>query len=209
MPIILVLITSCQQTTIGSDTFADVKDVGAIQVYDAFNGATIGATWTGNDNTVLSLNAGSLEVTNTSDQFVATASPKLTQTYSDVSIEVKAKWVSGIKNNGFGIHFRDSGSGKQYRFLISENGSYILTIGAVSIVDWTSSTTINKGDWNTLRIDCIGNHIVGYINGTLVVDKANSAYATGTVSLAVSDIQTVRFDDYKCWYWMRVNNGAR
>lgn len=198
-----VTISGCKPAT---DVIDDaLEGVGAIQAYDYFNRAELGSEWTkGNAFGSYSINNGELEVTCTSTESVAWMRPTGIDAYSDISAEVDIKWISGIENNGSGIMFRDgTEQNEQYRFLISHYGSYTLTYGITPIVAWTASTAITKTGWNTLRVECVDTNIMCYINGAKVIETTSSALTSGYVCLTVSDPQTVHFDNFKAWYWMR------
>ena len=48
---------------------------------------------------------------------------------------------------------------------------------------WTASNSINKNGWNTLRVRAVNNNLRYFINGTLVWNANNSAFARGTVGV--------------------------
>ena len=62
-------------------------------------------------------------------------------------------------------------------WLMKTNGS------AVVIQPWTFSSTINKQDWNTLRVVANENIMNFYINGTLVYTLDDDTYDSGYVGV--------------------------
>jgi hypothetical protein len=205
LAIITLAYCSCEETGIA----AEIEQVGTIQLFDHFSRSSLGTTWEGNANGQYSINEGELEITCTSDDFIAAAKPYISEDYADITLEVNTKWISGIENNGYGIMFRDTGAGnEQYRFGINKQGSYFLALGTTMLVDWTASTFINQAGWNELKVQCVGSDIECYINDTEVVNISNSALISGEIYLFVANRQTVHFDDYTCLYWLRVDIGA-
>jgi hypothetical protein len=182
--------------------------IGTVFYYDYFNRSDTSSTWSTNAYGLFSTNNGEYEITCTSTQYVAKSKPINLPKTQDFRIQVKTKWLSGISNNGYGIIFRDQETGNnQYRFLISNAGSFTLLVGTTPIVDWTYSNKILIGSYNTIKCECVESSIKCYINDTLVTNASNSAFTSGYCYLTVSDQQTVRFDDFKIWYLLRVDIG--
>lgn len=52
---------------------------------------------------------------------------------------------------------------------------------ATALKDWTTSSAIKMGDWNTLKVVAVGSSLKYYINGTLVWTGTHSSLRTGYV----------------------------
>ncbi len=132
------------------------------------------------------------------------------QNHSNVVMEVTTNQLSEFENNAYGIMCRadESNNGDGYYFLISGDGFYSIAKGegddVNQIVDWTTSSTINKGsDRNTMRAVCIDDYLALYVNDKFVVDAHDSSFIAGYAGFVGTvneggDI-TVSFDDLTIW----------
>ena len=59
------------------------------------------------------------------------------------------------------------------------NGTY------VALKNWTTSSAIVQGGWNTLKVTASGSTLKFYINGTLVWSGADSSYPSGRVGIGM------------------------
>lgn len=59
------------------------------------------------------------------------------------------------------------------------NGSY------TALKNWTSTSAIVQGGWNTLKVTANGSSLKFYINGTLVWSGTDAAYASGRVGIGM------------------------
>ena len=76
-----------------------------------------------------------------------------------------------------------------YYFAYSNDGSYCVfkfkNSSYSALQGWTSTTAINQGGWNTLKVVAEGSSLNFYINNILVWSGSNSALATGKVGIAM------------------------
>ena len=119
-------------------------------------------------------------------------------------IEVDAFIVSAVPYGGAMVVCRGSQtSGDFYAFTLSPDGSVDISdyldggeqiARAGNLPDGTMST-----GWNHLRIDCTGNHLAFYVNGTLGLERDIDELAQGEIGLGAggaSEGRTeVRFDN--------------
>ena len=120
------------------------------------------------------------------------SSTKHTNTYSTLTYEARMKREGGA-NNSNSLIIRGNGvlnaSGwwtHMYAFNYNRNGQFsVWKDNEIAIKDWTSSTHINGDGWNTLKVTASGNQLKFYINGHLVWQGSNSAYASGTVGIGM------------------------
>ena len=59
------------------------------------------------------------------------------------------------------------------------NGTY------TALKNWTSTSTIDQGGWNTLKVTANGSTLKFYINGTLVWSGVDSTYGSGRVGIGM------------------------
>lgn len=108
------------------------------------------------------------------------------QSYGDVQVEVDTTRLAGTSDNRFGLICRYQDAENFYVFIISSDGYYATAI----IKDGTSSllgqemmaydAAIIHGDGpNHLRFDCIGNTLMGFVNGQRVAVANDSTFTTG------------------------------
>jgi len=123
------------------------------------------------------------------DQFSST---KHTNTYSTLTYEARMKREGGAKNansliiRGNGVLNPNGWWTHQYAFNYNRNGQFsVWKDTEIALKDWTSSIHINGDGWNTLKVTASGNQLKFYINGHLVWQGSNSAYASGTVGIGM------------------------
>jgi len=93
-----------------------------------------------------------------------------------VVIRAGAKYTDqNLWHPGYGFGYRNNGT---YRVLRLNNDGTI-----TQLKGWTASDSINKNGWNTLRVRAVNNNLRYFINGTLVYNANNSAFARGTVGV--------------------------
>ena len=76
---------------------------------------------------------------------------------------------------------------KEYKFQYSNDGwiSVWKVNGSTvtALLSWTSTTGINNGNWNTLKVTATGSQLKFYINGVLKVSGSDSDFSTGRVGI--------------------------
>jgi hypothetical protein len=108
--------------------------------------------------------------------------------FTDVIIEVETYKASGGDDNGFGVICRQEDLENFYFFEISSDG--YAWIGkyfqgeTVSLSNVIQTTEINQGNsTNSLRVECVGNRLSLFVNGTLVIETNDSDLTHGDVGL--------------------------
>ncbi|MGR3317593.1 MAG: Lcl domain-containing protein [Candidatus Anammoxibacter sp.] len=133
------------------------------------------------------------------------------EVFSDVIIEaeIKTKLLDNSTSNfaQAGIFFRSQPSREQFSlWILQENEIYFIDkwffdggiLGFETIASGFA-TSLNKGDWNKVRVDCIGNKFTIFINNVFVTSFIDSDFPDGTVGLHAfhqGDAFTL-FDDVK------------
>ncbi len=120
-------------------------------------------------------------------------------TYKDFKIEVIAKHISGIENNGFGISWGNNGK-NIYAFQISANGYFVFNKevnGKVkSISGWLKSEYIHKlNRANRLSVEREGERLKFYINDKKVYEAAFESFTGNRIGFRVDHNQAVEFDN--------------
>jgi Domain of Unknown Function (DUF1080) len=117
--------------------------------------------------------------------------------YSDVDVSVGFKPISGSEDASGGIVFRFS-EGRYYvvranalednfRLYYYDNGRRQLATAKVK--------PPALGQWHTLRVVALGDHIQAYLNGQLLLDHRDSRFRSGQVGLWTKSDSVTAFDD--------------
>jgi hypothetical protein len=117
--------------------------------------------------------------------------------YTDVDVSVRFKPISGREDASGGIVFRFS-EGKYYvvranalednfRLYYYDNGRRQLATATVQ--------PPTLGQWHTLRVVAIGDHIQAYLNGKLLLDHRDSRFKAGQIGLWTKSDSVTAFDD--------------
>ena len=127
--------------------------------------------------------------------FYATFNPGTENAFGDVAIEVDATIVDYPEAGGeIGIVTRRDGQ-DYYRFVISQHGFYQLQkheeAGWTALTEWIESSAINQGAGavNRLRVDCEGQSLRFYANGTFLDWVTDEAFASGEIGLSVGSYE--------------------
>ena len=105
--------------------------------------------------------------------------------YTDVDVSVRFKPISGREDASGGIVFRFT-EGRYYvvranalednfRLYSYDRGRHQLATARVE--------PPALGQWHTLRVVAVGDHIQGYLNGQLLLDHRDARYRSGQVGL--------------------------
>jgi antitoxin component YwqK of YwqJK toxin-antitoxin module len=158
----------------------DESGVGAIVYKENFYSKKTGweANYDGSKSQVTEDNL--LKVTVTSDNTTTRWNYISLEQSSDYSIESIVQKKNGEDNNGYGLLFGFKDWDNYYQFLISGNGSYMISSKyegiRLNIVDWTSSEYINKGNKrNLLKVIKIDDTFIFSINGQIVKRDESSS----------------------------------
>jgi hypothetical protein len=124
--------------------------------------------------------------------------------YKDIDASVRFKPISGREDASGGIVFRFS-QGKYYvvRANALENNFrlYYYDGGRRQLATATVQPPA-LGQWHTLRVVAVGDHIQAYLNGKLLLDHRDSRFKAGQIGLWTKADSVTAFDDLK----IRSNN---
>jgi hypothetical protein len=117
--------------------------------------------------------------------------------YTDVDVSVRFKPISGREDASGGIVFRLS-EGKYYvvRANALENNFrlYYYDAGRRQLATATVQPP-SLGQWHTLRVVAVGDHIQAYLNGKLLLDHRDSRFKAGQIGLWTKADSVTAFDD--------------
>lgn len=157
----------------------DENGVGAIVYKENFNRNK--SEWEANyENSKSKINVDNqLELSVTSDNTTSRFNYIPLNQDSDYSIESIVQKRNGQDNNGYGLLFGFKDWDNYYQFLISGNGSYMISSKfegiRLDIAKWTSSDNINTGNArNLLKVIKIDDIFIFSINGQIVKREESS-----------------------------------
>ena len=121
----------------------------------------------------------------------------------DVRIEVDATKLGGPDDNAFGVMCRYQDVDNFYKFYITSDGyaGVIKKESGTSTVISTDDGTMHPVDGinlgaatNHIRVDCIGDTLTLYANGTQVATATDSSFQGGDVGLVAASYNTAGTD---------------
>jgi hypothetical protein len=131
--------------------------------------------------------------------------------FADMTLDIDARLVSGLFQNGYGVLFRVQDDNNFYRFLISGQGEFRIdkrVDGNVHILQkYTRSPIINQGNLtNHLKIVCRSRKTDLECNGHPLYSFSDDSFSEGFIGVAVSTAltamdptTTVNFDNLKIY----------
>ena len=117
--------------------------------------------------------------------------------YTDVDVSVRFKPMAGREDASGGIVFRfaeghyyvvrANALENNFRLYYYDRGRYQLATARVQ--------PPALGQWHTIRVVAVGDHIQAYLNGALLLDHRDSRYRAGQVGLWTKADSITAFDD--------------
>ena len=175
------------------------KAAGNVLFSDDFSDPSSGWNSTTTENGSTDYADGTYAIIVTSPNYELWANPG--RDFTDVSIETDATKVAGPDDNDFGLICRYQDVDNYYFSEIASDGYYVFGAvkgGALTYLD--SDSMIETGlvyagsETNHLRLDCNGNTLTLYINGTLAGTASDSDYSSGDVGLVAGSYDTAGVD---------------
>lgn len=103
--------------------------------------------------------------------------------------------VVGVSNSHYGYSIFIDNDG--YFAVFDEGGA---NVSVATIIDWKYSTAINKGGWNDVEFEQVGNYWYGYINGQQVFELPAKYLDGSKIGYIVLD-GTTGYADYMTVKW--------
>jgi hypothetical protein len=116
------------------------------------------------------------------------------QYFTDLIMEVESRLVDGSDDNWHTHYCRYVDSSNYYAVAFSADGYYAGTakVDGVSarLVESASSDAINRGvgATNVVRLECTGNRLRFFVNGTLLIDVTDTQLIGGDIGLQVASL---------------------
>ena len=127
------------------------------------------------------------------------------KTYSDFSVSVDVRQVSGAENADYGLVFREDTDGNFYYFAIKNSGQYSLYeyVGQWNtLIDWTDSDLIKAGESNRITVIAQGAEFTFFLNDQYLTSISDEHISKGSIALAIemaqeNDEAVFEFDNFE------------
>ncbi len=120
--------------------------------------------------------------------------------YADLVATVRFKPVSGKDDRAAGIIFRVQDA-KNYYILranaLEDNVILFRFAGGSRSTIKSGGAKVPSGRWQELKVEAEGNRFRGYLDGRLVVEATDDAFAAGGVGLWTKADSVTLFDDFR------------
>ncbi len=121
--------------------------------------------------------------------------------FSDLDITLDIRPVSGEADASGGIVFRAKDGANYYVVRansLEDNFRLYATVAGDRIkIASTEVETPKLGEWHSLRVIAVGDHIQAYLNGKLMIDHRDQRYASGHVGLWTKEDSVTDFRDIR------------
>jgi hypothetical protein len=118
--------------------------------------------------------------------------------YTDLIMSTRFKPISGVVDQAAGLLFRIQDADNYYilraNALEGNVNFYKYASGRRSLIT-EGAATVESGQWQELRVEVDGQHFRGFLNGELVVEASDDAYAAGRPGLWTKADSVTCFDD--------------
>ena len=118
--------------------------------------------------------------------------------FGDLVMSTRFKPISGVVDQAAGLIFRIQDAGNYYilraNALEGNVNLYKYASGRRSLLK-EGNTSVFSGQWQELRVEVVGNHMRGFLNGEPVVEVADDAYGAGRIGLWTKADSVTCFDD--------------
>ena len=120
--------------------------------------------------------------------------------YTDVTLSVRARPLSGEVDQGFGLVWRYKDANNYYitRCNADEDNCTIYhTVGGKRRAFLNQSVKVAKNTWHTLKVEATGDHFVVWYDGNKVLDAKDETFKdAGKVGLWTKADSVIEFDDF-------------
>ncbi|WP_430502628.1 family 16 glycoside hydrolase [Micromonospora trifolii] len=119
--------------------------------------------------------------------------------WADYGVQARVRPTGfGGTNRHVGVIARAQNSSSYYALAVTASGGVQLLrrAGGDPVALDSAAGGVTTGSWATLRLEAVGTTLRGYVNGVLVVEATDSAFAAGRAGLATS-YASASFDDVR------------
>ena len=124
--------------------------------------------------------------------------------YGDFDVKVDTMLISGTSGQVCsGLVFRYNGTQNYYTFEVCDSGVFRIQYYNGqwnTLMDFTSTSAINKSAWNTIRVSAKGSDYDFYINDSKVASLSNISSSSGSFALLVGiyekQLFQIAFDNF-------------
>ncbi len=120
--------------------------------------------------------------------------------YTDVTLSVRARPLSGEVDQGFGLVWRYKDANNYYitRCNADEDNCTIYhTVGGKRRAFLNRGVKVAKNTWHTLKVEATGDHFVVWYDGNKVLDAKDETFKdAGKVGLWTKADSVIEFDDF-------------
>ncbi|MFE0588866.1 family 16 glycoside hydrolase [Micromonospora echinospora] len=118
-------------------------------------------------------------------------------TWTDYGVQARVKPTAfATSARHVGVIARAQSSSNYYALVATASGGVQLVkrAGGDPVVLGSATAAVTVGSWATLRLEAVGSSLRGYVNGALLVQATDAAFAAGRAGLATS-YASATFDD--------------
>jgi len=118
--------------------------------------------------------------------------------FTDVSVSVRFKAISGRQDQAGGVIFRVQDAGNYYILranALEGNVNLYRYVGGQRSDIKDGSAEVSAGRWHELRAVATGGHLQGFFDGRMVVEADDSTFKAGKVGLWTKSDSITCFDD--------------
>lgn len=119
--------------------------------------------------------------------------------FTDVSVSVRFKPISGKQDQAGGVIFRVQDAGNYYILranALEGNVNLYRYVGGQRSDIKAGSAQVTAGTWHELRAVARGRHLQGYFDGRLAVAADDDTFKAGKVGLWTKSDSVTCFDDF-------------
>lgn len=120
--------------------------------------------------------------------------------YTDVTVTVRFKPISGRADQAAGIIFRVQDKDNYYILranALEDNVNFYKYASGQRSGIKDGNAKVASGQWQELRVEMIGNRMRGFLNGQMVNEATDDSYKAGKVGLWTKADSVTCFDDFQ------------
>lgn len=122
------------------------------------------------------------------------------QVYTDLEVSVRFKPLSGQEDRAAGIIFRVQDRDNYYIFranALENNVMFFIYASGQRTILKRGTARVPSGQWQELKVEVVGNHFRGFLDGKLVAEVSDDSYKAGKVGLWTKADSVTCFDSVR------------